>query len=67
MKRSFFLTALAGLGIVSATPRLAAARTTQMPVRIVRRAKMRRVASPGRCADHRRTSRWSSFTAADFA
>jgi hypothetical protein len=67
MKRSFFLTALASLSIASASPRLATARTASAPVRIVRRAKMRRVASPGRCADHRRTSRWSSFTAADFA
>jgi hypothetical protein len=70
MKRSLFLVGVVGVAGVALTaigPRAVFAAPGSARLRIVRRARVRRTAAAGSCADSRRKARWSGFTAADFA
>jgi|GEM_PF-2948986 hypothetical protein len=59
MNRALFLISLAAAATMTLTS-LRAARRRQ-------RRQLSRGAVAGQCADHRRTLRWSGYTAADFS
>jgi hypothetical protein len=56
MKRALFLVSLAAAAVTFTSLRAANARSR----------RLRRGNIAGQCADHRRKSRWSAYTAADF-
>jgi hypothetical protein len=55
MKRAFFLLGLAGAALTITTVRIGMLRRTRRSGEVA-----------GRCANQRRTLRWSGYTAADF-